>query len=201
MSTCIRVTSIQHLPNSKAVKMASVPKQLRPTSRFITGHNSEGKSVFETSMSPEAPVRKAPDGMEIFFNYGTQGFPVQLSDNQDLQTYQHLIEDWPGIVVPNGTAARIVDFPPGCVTPMHRSLSLNYNFVIEGEVEVILDSGEVRRLGPGDMLVQRAIMHAWRNVSKTEWARISAIPMPVEPFKVCGKVVEAAHGPSPASES
>lgn len=177
--------------------MSFPPKQLRSTSRYVTGHNSEGQAIFETSITPEAPLRKSPDGMEIAFYYGTQGFPVQIAENQDLQVYEHLIQNPPGIVVPNGTAARLVDFPPGHVTPMHRSLSLNYNFVIYGEVEVILDSGEVRTLKPGDALVQRAIQHAWRNTSKTEWARITAMSMPVEPFVLNGKVVEEAHGSPP----
>ncbi|KIW86769.1 uncharacterized protein Z519_12555 [Cladophialophora bantiana CBS 173.52] len=69
---------------------------------------------------------------------------------------------------------------------MHRSMSLNYNFVIEGEVEVLLDSGETRTLKRGDGLVQRAVNHAWRNTSEMKWARITAVVLPVQDFQVGG---------------
>ena len=48
---------------------------------------------------------------------------------------------------------------------MHRGESLDYNVVIEGEFELILDSGEVRRMRRGDFNVQRATAHKWKNVS------------------------------------
>jgi hypothetical protein len=31
----------------------------------------------------------------------------------------------------------------------------------------------------GDVLVQRAINHSWRNPSSTKWARIAAVSFPV----------------------
>lgn len=58
---------------------------------------------------------------------------------------------------------------------MHRAISVTYNFVIEGELEVTLDSGEKKVLRPGDTLVQRGINHAWRNASDTKWARLAAV--------------------------
>lgn len=61
---------------------------------------------------------------------------------------------------------------------MHRTVSVNYNFIIEGELEIMLDSGETRLMKPGDVLVQRAINHAWRNPSSTKWARIAAVSFP-----------------------
>ena len=51
---------------------------------------------------------------------------------------------------------------------MHRTISLDYNVVIEGEIEVTLDSGEVRRLKAGDIIVQRGTMHSWRNITPNE---------------------------------
>lgn len=47
---------------------------------------------------------------------------------------------------------------------MHRTTSLDYGIVLEGEVELILDSGERRAMKAGDIAVQRATMHAWRNM-------------------------------------
>lgn len=142
-------------------------------------------------MGDTPPSSEYGDDMSIRFCYGTQGFPINVENGKDIQVYENLIQTPPGIVVPNGSAARIVDFAPGYTTPMHRSMSLNYNVVIEGEVEVLLDSGESRILRRGDTLVQRAINHAWRNTSETEWARITAVVLPVEEFSVGGNEVEA----------
>lgn len=61
---------------------------------------------------------------------------------------------------------------PGLLSPMHRTTSLDYGVVIEGEVELVLDGGEKRILKRGDICVQRATAHAWRNCSETEWARM-----------------------------
>lgn len=160
------------------------PSDLRPVSRFVTGNNkADGKSVFQTDVDSSPPIRQFPDGMQIFDCYLTQGFPVDVAADADIRVYERLIQNPPGIVVPDGSAARVVDLPPAYTSPMHRSISLNYNFVIEGEVEVLLDSGETRTLKRGDGLVQRAVNHAWRNTSETEWARITAVVLPVQGFQ------------------
>jgi uncharacterized cupin superfamily protein len=46
----------------------------------------------------------------------------------------------------------------------HRTDTLDYVMVLDGEVTLELDRGEVA-LGPGDCVVQRATRHAWRNRS------------------------------------
>jgi quercetin dioxygenase-like cupin family protein len=42
---------------------------------------------------------------------------------------------------------------PGSKCPIHRTLSLNYAVVLRGALELILDSGEVRTLQQGDIVV------------------------------------------------
>jgi uncharacterized cupin superfamily protein len=44
----------------------------------------------------------------------------------------------------------------------HRTDTIDYVMVLEGEIELELDAGSVR-LGPGDCVVQRGTRHAWRN--------------------------------------
>ena len=66
---------------------------------------------------------------------------------------------------------------------MHRTISVNYNVVVEGTVELILDSGETRIMRPRDMVVQRAINHSRKNTSQTDWARITAVAFATEPAK------------------
>ena len=54
-------------------------------------------------------------------------------------------------------------------------------------MELILDSGEKRIMGRGDLAVQRATNHAWRNTSETEWARMFFVLQASEKVLVGGK--------------
>jgi quercetin dioxygenase-like cupin family protein len=56
--------------------------------------------------------------------------------------------------------------------PMHRTISLDYGICIKGAVTLILDDEKEVTLREGDIIVQRGTVHAWRNASETEWARV-----------------------------
>lgn len=141
--------------------------------RFITTYNPEGKAVFSTGLSEDVHSKPLPDGEAAFaLGWTSKGFPVDFSSDADLSVYNSFLENAPGIVISNGTVLRTVDMAPGHVSPMHRTVSLDYGVVIEGEMELILDSGETRLMKRGDMAIQRGTTHAWRNASDTEWARM-----------------------------
>jgi hypothetical protein len=55
----------------------------------------------------------------------------------------------------NGAASvlRIVEFGPGYASPRHRTLSIDYLFVLSGELELELDKGTLVRLYQGDIVV------------------------------------------------
>lgn len=59
----------------------------------------------------------------------------------------------------------------------HTTATIDYGIVISGQVELGLDRGWVR-LGPGDVVVQRATRHAWRHVGdepcQIAWVLISS---------------------------
>jgi hypothetical protein len=59
----------------------------------------------------------------------------------------------------------------------HTTATIDYGVVITGQVDLGLDSGWVR-LGPGDVVVQRATRHAWRQVGdepcKIAWILLSS---------------------------
>ena len=44
-------------------------------------------------------------------------------------------------------------------------MSIDYGIVLEGEFELSLDSGESRIMRRGDISVQRATAHRWRNLT------------------------------------
>lgn len=65
---------------------------------------------------------------------------------------------------PNGTKIRVNEFPPGVVSPVHRTQSVDYGIVLSGEVVLVLDDSETL-LRPGDVVVQRGTNHRWENRS------------------------------------
>lgn len=80
---------------------------------------------------------------------------------------------------------------PEAESGMHRTMTLDTIVVVEGEVEITLDSGEMRTLRVGDNLVQRGTMHKWRNVTPNDgWARwVVFIQAAAGPVKVGGRIL------------
>ncbi|EPE04038.1 cupin domain protein [Ophiostoma piceae UAMH 11346] len=170
--------------------MASAAKDIRPIQRFITTHSPDGKTTFSDAVSEDAPFKVLPDGAEFALCYATDKFPVQLSADEDLGTYENYTTNLPGITIGTGSVLRVVDMRPGALSPMHRTISLDYGVVIEGEVELVLDSGETRLMKRGDISIQRGTNHAWRNTSPTSWARMLYVLQPAEPLVFGDKVLE-----------
>ncbi len=165
-----------------------LPNSLRQTSRFITDHDAEGRAVFNKDISETPPATVLPSGHIFRLGYATNQFPADPT--RDLATYQSYVTNSPGISLPDGTVLRTVDMGPGGITPLHRTVSLDYGVVIEGAVELVLDSGEVRTLQRGDVAVQRGTMHLWRNASKTEWVRMLFVLQGSKPVEIAGEALK-----------
>lgn len=163
--------------------------------RYITTHDETGKAVIDTSVPEDAPFYELANKDAAFAQcYVTTGFPVELGDTADLKVYKDFLSSPPGLTVSNGTVLRYVDMPPGLTSPMHKTVSLDYGVVLEGEVELILDSGETRLLARGDVCVQRATMHAWRNTNKDNWARMLYILLPAKSASADGRELKEDYG-------
>ena len=162
--------------------------------RFVTDHNDDGKAIFHRSLEEVLPFNTIGGNASFGLGYVTTQFPVDLSNDADIKTYQHYQQNPPGIVIPDGTVLRIVDCPPGSTSPMHRTVSLDYGVVLEGEMELVLDSGEVRTMKRGDVAIQRGTNHAWRNTSSTEWGRMLYVLQESKPLVVAGKALGEDYG-------
>ena len=64
---------------------------------------------------------------------------------------------------------------------------LDYGVVIEGEMIMELDDGSATKMLRGDVAVQRGTMHAWKNASDTEWARMLFVLQDCKPLIVGGE--------------
>jgi len=125
--------------------------------RVVTGHDERGVSVF-LSDGPVPVVRTAPDGAYFCEIWSTDAMPAPVAATEDDPTLGAL-------TVPpsaNGTKVRINEFPPGAVSPMHRTQSVDYGIVLSGEVVLVLEDSETV-LRAGDVAVQRGTNHRWEN--------------------------------------
>jgi quercetin dioxygenase-like cupin family protein len=155
--------------------------------RYITGHNKDGKAIFSDKFDDESKMQANSDGIAFALSYTTKGFPVSLDNDKDLDVYKDYLKKPPGLVVSGGTVLRHVDIPPDTLCAMHRTVSLDYGCVLEGEVDLLLDSGEVRTMRRGDVAIQRGTMHQWINRSKTEWTRMLFVLQESKPLKIAGE--------------
>lgn len=148
---------------------------------YITGHDSSGT----TRIQEHRPAKWQPvdsNGMAFCPAFTTSQFPVQMNNNIDITTHDERVSSGKlGIVNPKGTVLRFVDFAPGFESMMHRTRSLDFGIVVEGSIELILDSGEKQILQRGDCCIQRGTNHAWRNPSADAWARVAYVLQDSEP--------------------
>ena len=90
-----------------------------------------------------------------------------------------------------GVTCRIVDFPPvpdgapETVNIMHRTLSVDYGVVLEGEIDLVLDDGERTTMRRGDVVVQRGTVHLWNNRSAAN-CRVFFVLVPAGAVRVEG---------------
>ncbi|KAJ5143440.1 uncharacterized protein N7515_002227 [Penicillium bovifimosum] len=169
--------------------MASNPGQISPLrgiTRHITGHNDSGRAVIHSSTPGQWDALEEA-GMAFNVVYTSQ-FPADLNNDADIETHETLKQSGKlGLVNPGGTVCRIVDFAPNNQAVMHRTQSLDYGVVLEGQVEMILEDSEPVIMQRGDVAVQRATMHGWRNPSETEWARCLFVLQDCQRLTVAGK--------------
>jgi mannose-6-phosphate isomerase-like protein (cupin superfamily) len=142
----------------------------RSARRVVTGHDARGNSVVLSDGRPPN-IRDKGTGVDFIEIWNTVGSPAPLHAAEPEPT------DGPLKVPPprEGSRIRLNDFYPGHVQKlppradgrhpmMHRTRSVDYGIVLEGEIVMILDDNELL-LHAGDIVVQRGTDHAWENRS------------------------------------
>ena len=143
-------------------RMPTIPR------RVVTGHDERGVSVFALD-GPVSVARTAPDGAYFYEIWSTDAMPAPVAAAEDDPTQAALTVPPP----PNGTKIRINELPPGAVSPVHRTQTVDYGIVLSGEVVLVLDDSETV-LRAGDVVVQRGTSHRWENRT-AENARVAFI--------------------------
>ena len=150
---------------------------MKPVRRIVTGHRDGKAVVLFDSAAPNQKLRQA-SGLASTLLWVTDRTPADISGAADRSLREIGVPPPPG-----GTIFRVVDFPaesgarsreailaemgvsdPGGArhATMHRTRSVDYAVVLEGEIEMMLDEAEVH-LKAGDVLVQQGTNHAWVN--------------------------------------
>jgi len=123
--------------------------------RVVTGHNTDGSAkvlIDEICRN----VQSSRPGHQSCVVWTTDTSPA-VNDGDD-DTSQRKV----GTTLPGGTVFRVIRYEPGVAPRNHRTSSIDYAVVLEGEIDMELDATRVT-LRAGDVLVQRGTIHNWVN--------------------------------------
>ncbi|HEY1668445.1 MAG TPA: cupin domain-containing protein [Trebonia sp.] len=151
--------------------------------RVVTGHDTGGRSVF-ASDEPVPAAHATPGGTLFYELWATDAAPAPINAGPanagpgGAGPGGAAAPDPAGgpprvAPAPNGTTLRINEMPPGASSPMHRTRTVDYGIVLDGEVMLVLDDSETV-LRAGDVVVQRGTSHRWENRSDAP-ARVAFI--------------------------
>lgn len=162
-----------------------------PIQRVVTGHDASGKAVVSSNGAlPTVIELAALPGVVFHEVWSTSASPASIGNGADPTLAPLMLPPPPNgtrirfVDIPpdsdellaHGAAhikqgfAEVGDVSAsthGADAPhplMHRTESIDYGVVIEGELTLLLDRGEVV-VRPGSVVVQRGTNHAWANRS------------------------------------
>jgi len=160
--------------------------------RIVTGHNEAGKAVIVADAPPtHAQLIGGPGGPTFFEIWNTRETPALIDRVSGDPSEESLVLSPPkggtrirviefppeGEEIRKLTGAQAAEnfdamggkeasrSGEGAPHPlMHRTQTLDYAIVLEGEMTMVLDEGETD-IRAGDIVIQRGASHAWANRS------------------------------------
>lgn len=155
-----------------------LPDGLRPLRRVVTGHDGAGvaKVLWDDELTQ---VKRGKSGW-LFHVWSTDRMPAEIPAGEEIA--DPALE--PHVTPPpeRGTRFVVMEYPPGNGGAMHRTETIDYAIVLEGEVDMDLDDSTVT-LRAGDVLVQRGTNHSWVNRG-TKPARVAFVLIDAEPLGI-----------------
>lgn len=145
--------SVTGQPSSTSASGIALPQGMR---RIVTGHDADGKSyvVSDERVTGFAIPNLFKTTGDDPFGPGPEGEPRELRPTDTPQ-----IEPEVG-----GASFVFVTLPPTQpdAEVWHRTETVDINVLLGGELILVLEKEEVT-LRPGDAVIQRNTMHAWKN--------------------------------------
>lgn len=167
--------------------------KLKPMRRIVTGHNSDGKAIIQEDGPPARIERIGGEIGPLFYEiWNTTETPAKIDHNSGEPQETGIVlappkngtrirvldvppED-PSFknITPEEARAHFAEVGAAGASShagessrhafMHRTETIDYGIVIEGEITLIVDEGEtVARAG--DIVIQRGTNHGWSNRS------------------------------------
>ena len=162
-----------------------------PIHRVVTGHDAQGRSIISSDSPLPTVVEVAAIPGTLFHEvWSTSATPARVDNGPDPSlgalvlsppergTRMRFVDIPPDTEeflasanskmheafsqIGEASASTVQTDSPHPL--MHRTESVDYGIVIEGEMTLVLDRGEVA-LKPGSVVVQRGTNHAWANRS------------------------------------
>jgi mannose-6-phosphate isomerase-like protein (cupin superfamily) len=165
---------------------------LKSFRRVVTGHDQEGRAVIQADAPPERVRVIGPDGPTFYEIWNTRATPAPIdrSGGEPVEDQIMLAPPPNGTrirvldIPPETAALRQMDAAAarqhfaeigaaGAATHdgatsghpfMHRTESIDYGIVLDGEITLIVDEGETT-VHAGDIVIQRGTNHGWANRS------------------------------------
>ncbi len=162
-----------------------------PIRRVVTGHDRDGQATIVTDGALSTVVELTAIPGTVFHEvWSTQGAPAPVGDGPDPTTgalrlppprhgtrirfvdippdtddfLRHGSQRMHAAFAEIGDAAASTVKPESPHPLMHRTQSIDYGIVMEGEMTLVLDIAETV-LKRGDVVIQRGTNHAWANRS------------------------------------
>ena len=155
--------------------MSNVELKVPSVRRVVTGHDARRKAkAIRDEIAGNGSTRPNAASTTIWC---TDKVPVSLPSEAGEDMGARRINSG---TPPNGTRLMVMDLFPGCRGAMHRTDTLDYVIVMEGEVEMLLDDSSVV-LRAGDILVQQGTIHAWTNPTDKH-ARLAIVLIDAQPL-------------------
>lgn len=155
----------------------------------VTGHDAAGRSTFIIDAPSPHVFRRTKGSAIVHELWETTSTPADNRGSADAIQRGHRL-----LPPQNGSVLRIIEYPPdserlAAITReqhlpddgsgraaasdrnnprhagFHKTATIDYAIVLEGEIYAMMDNGEVL-LKAGDVLVQRGTNHAWSNRTK-----------------------------------
>ena len=128
--------------------------------RIVTTHDANGKAIIGIDSVRESSPGVKDKNVQNAALWATSQMPVDMSSGSDPVAAKLQLS--PG---PNGSIFRMLELPPGTPALMHRTNTVDYVLLMEGECDMILDDGKEVHMNQGDVMIQQGTWHGWANRS------------------------------------